>query len=555
MTGYGPQESDCISRKEKFWDFLDKEVHSAKHDKVGIIIEIDSNAWAGKKLIPNDPNTQNNNGKLLEKFLNRNKNMTLVNSLPICEGLITRKRQTKCLNEKSILDLFIVCDQIMPYVVQMHVDEKGENQLTNFHCINHRGKVTETEHSKVELKLDLRFEVNKPHRTESFNFKNDYNKEFFKTITTNTNRLSNCLKSNEPFQKQIKKWEHELRSHVVKAFPKIRSRKRKFQDTEVGIMLESRKRIKLQPIVNEEELASIEEAIARKTSEKFYNQIKETMGHLKGDDGALSHHGVWKARGKLFSNGKEGNPIALKDKHGNLVTNEEGIKKLCLEEILERLRHRKIHPNLKELQTLKETLCQKRLDLARHIKSEPWSMKQLEDVLNRLKNKIHMCQDPHGYVNELFKYEAAGTDLKKSLLHVMNKTKDLLEVPDIMKTVNVVMIPKPHKSCLHNIQNQRGIFLLSVFRSILMKMLLKDEYAKINSFMSDSNVGGRKGRRAQDHLFIINGIIFDHARSQKKQPILIMIYDAEQCFDSLWQEEVINNLYEAGIRNDKLALL
>ena len=73
MTGYGPQESDCISCKEKFWDFLEKEVLSAKHDKIGIIIDIDSNAWAGKKLIPNDPNTQNNNGKLLEKFLNRNK--------------------------------------------------------------------------------------------------------------------------------------------------------------------------------------------------------------------------------------------------------------------------------------------------------------------------------------------------------------------------------------------------------------------------------------------------------------------------------------------------
>ena len=100
VTGYGPQESDCVSRKEKFWDFLDKEVQSAKHDRTGIIIEIDSNAWAGDALIPNDQNTQNQNGKLLEKFLNRNKNMTLVNSLPICEGLITRKRKTLCLNEK-----------------------------------------------------------------------------------------------------------------------------------------------------------------------------------------------------------------------------------------------------------------------------------------------------------------------------------------------------------------------------------------------------------------------------------------------------------------------
>ena len=32
-------------------------------------------------------------------------------------------------------------------------------------------------------------------------------------------------------------------------------------------------------------------------------------------------------------------------------------------------------------------------------------------------------------------------------------------------------------------------------------------------------------------------------------------YDCEQCFDSLWQEEVIKSLYEAGIKGDKLSLL
>ena len=138
---------------------------------------------------------------------------------------------------------------------------------------------------------------------------------------------------------------------------------------------------------------------------------------------------------------------------------------------------------------------------------------------------------------------------------MMNKAKYLLEIPDMMKDVNVVMIPKPKKKNMHDIKNQRGIFLISVYRSILMKLLLKDEYKTIDSFMSDSNVGGRKGRRAQDHIFIINGIIFDHARSKNKKQLSICIYDCEQCFDSMWQDEVTNDLYEAGIQNDKLSLL
>ena len=138
---------------------------------------------------------------------------------------------------------------------------------------------------------------------------------------------------------------------------------------------------------------------------------------------------------------------------------------------------------------------------------------------------------------------------------MLNKTKDTLVIPDIMTIVNIVMIPKPGKKSLSIIQNQRGIFLLSVLRTIIMKMLLKDEYNKIDEFMSDANAGGRIGRRAQDHLFVINGIIYEHARSKHKKPITLGMYDCEQCFDSLWQDEITNNLYEAGIKNDKLALL
>ena len=35
----------------------------------------------------------------------------------------------------------------------------------------------------------------------------------------------------------------------------------------------------------------------------------------------------------------------------------------------------------------------------------------------------------------------------------------------------------------------------------------------------------------------------------------ISIYDCDICFDSIWHEEVINDLFDAGVKNDKLALL
>ena len=125
----------------------------------------------------------------------------------------------------------------------------------------------------------------------------------------------------------------------------------------------------------------------------------------------------------------------------------------------------------------------------------------------------------------------------------------------MMKNVNVAMIPKPGKPGLHDLNYQRDIFPISIFRSVLMKLLLKDDYEKLDSYMTDSNIGGRQGRRIQDHLFKVNGILFDNSSTKKKKPISICIYDCRQCFDSMWQDEVKNDLFVAGITDDKLALL
>ena len=65
----------------------------------------------------------------MEKFLEQNLNITLVNGLPLCEGSLTRKRISNSLNEESMLDLFMVCEYVLPHVVKMPWDKKSETQL------------------------------------------------------------------------------------------------------------------------------------------------------------------------------------------------------------------------------------------------------------------------------------------------------------------------------------------------------------------------------------------------------------------------------------------
>ena len=34
------------------------------------------------------------------------------------------------------------------------------------------------------------------------------------------------------------------------------------------------------------------------------------------------------------------------------------------------------------------------------------------------------------------------------------------------------------------------------------------------------------------------------------EPIDIQLYDVEKCFDALWMEECINDIFDAGLDND-----
>ena len=55
-------------------------------------------------------------------------------------------------------------------------------------------------------------------------------------------------------------------------------------------------------------------------------------------------------------------------------------------------------------------------------------------------------------------------------------------------------------------------------------------------------------------MFIVNGVINEVVQDKSKS-LDIQILDYKQCFDSMWLEDTINDLYEAGLTDDNLALI
>ena len=180
-----------------------------------------------------------------------------------------------------------------------------------------------------------------------------------------------------------------------------------------------------------------------------------------------------------------------------------------------------------------------------------WTMDDLDAVLKYLKK--NKSRDPLGYANEIFRPEVAGDDLKKATLSLMNRIKIEQIFPDALEYCDISSIWKL-KGSRNDFEFYRGIFRVTIFRSILDRLIYNDEYTTIDANLSDSNVGARKGRNIRDNIFVMNAII-NSVLKGNAEAIDVQVYDVEKCFDTLWLQECINDLYEAGLNNDKLPLL
>jgi exonuclease III len=56
INGYGPQGNDKIERKQKFWDFLEREVCNAIVAGAGLVLQMDGNCHLGTELLKEDIN-------------------------------------------------------------------------------------------------------------------------------------------------------------------------------------------------------------------------------------------------------------------------------------------------------------------------------------------------------------------------------------------------------------------------------------------------------------------------------------------------------------------
>ena len=294
-----------------------------------------------------------------------------------------------------------------------------------------------------------------------------------------------------------------------------------------------------------ENISKIDEEISRICSGINSKIVKTHIEELNsgGEEYAsnrVNRLNMWRLKQRICPRNIEP-PMAKKDANGKLISNPEQLKILYLQTYQNRLRHRQMRPDYEEVKNMKNLLFNMRLSLSKIRKSKPWGKQELFKVLKSLKSG-KSC-DAIGYSNELFKPGVIGCDLVESLLNIINRAKYESQIPRPFRATKITSIYKSKgEKC--DLKNDRGVHSVTKFRSIIDKLLYNDMYEQIDSKMSNCNVGGRRNRSIRDNLFIRYACINDTTGYQKID-IDIQFYDITQCFDSMWYEETMNDLWES----------
>ena len=133
----------------------------------------------------------------------------------------------------------------------------------------------------------------------------------------------------------------------------------------------------------------------------------------------------------------------MKDDLGNILTSKEDILNNTIKHYQKVLSNREIKENFIDHKKEREELAIQRMKIAETNKTPEWDSEDLDIVLKSL--KPDKSRDALGYLNEIFKPDIIGSDLKLAILKLMNKIKKEQTFPECLELCNITSIFKKER--------------------------------------------------------------------------------------------------------------
>ena len=90
---------------------------------------------------------------------------------------------------------------------------------------------------------------------------------------------------------------------------------------------------------------------------------------------------------------------------------------------------------------------------------------------------------------------------------------------------------------------------------MLSKLIYNSIIDIIEGQLSPSNIGARRNRSPRDHLFVVYAVVNETVHSEHASCKDLVFTDFSQCFDSLWTEMTLTDLFSNGVQSNILNLI
>ena len=87
-----------------------------------------------------------------------------------------------------------------------------------------------------------------------------------------------------------------------------------------------------------------------------------------------------------------------------------------------------------------------------------------------------------------------------------------------------------HKGSHKDFNNYRGVFRVTVLRSVLDRLIYNDCYTVIDDNLTDGNVGARRKKNIRENIFGL-GAVINSVINGREDPNQVQVQDVEKCLE------------------------
>ena len=538
---YFPQENTPKYKLEKAYSSLKKDIEKNRINGCEVIIIGDFNAKLGRK---DNEEAMSPAGKLMEKMV-KESNLHVINHQVETKGRWTRVEDKK----KSEID-YVLCTD--PEITSdLVIDE--EKLFSAYHVKKSKNKTRMifSDHNalfgRITWNALLKVEQSKRYRyvmTESA----------YKEFNDRMQEMRPDLKINaeNEVETEYNKFTHKVIDMFEQCKKKVKNKKNWKVDR---ILIQQIKSVKKELRVRQSNTSTVEvlksrlQLLKEHITENLKIKNQKEVQHVVSNIAATGKSDLsyfWEFRKR--KNIKQEHRTAITDQLGHRHEDETTIKSVFTQYYSQLLKTPKASCPEEQQAELAVAQGMRSLENIWKIPIETEMDEVREAVQKACKElKKKKSGDLLGWKNELI--INGGDTIQNGITTLFCMVKQQKCIPTAWLQTKIKSIPKDNSI---KIDKRRGLFLPNTIYKVMertLKLLNEENLKPCSPFQS----GGIKGKSTIDNLFTLLTLI--QYFLYLKLPIYCVCIDFEKCFDKLWLEDSILELWKSGMKSEDLQIL